>query len=482
MTALDAASTTTATPPAPARATTRDRLVLAVLLTASFTLAIDFSILNVALPAIGADLRFSLENMQWIATSFSLCAAGFTLLFGRVADLFGRRRLFLLGIALLGVSSLVGGLATVPWMLLVARVAQGLATAAVIPAALSLLTTSFPEGPLRDRALGLNGALMAAGFTTGAILGGVLTDLLSWRSAFYINVGVAVLVLLIAPAVLRESRPVHRPRLDVPGALTVTLALLAVVYGLTTAGESSWSDVGAWGPLLAGTALFALFVFIETRVAQPLVPMAVLRRRTVAWGNVAGLVAFATETSLVFLLTLYLQNVLGFSPLAAGLSFAVLGVGTVIGGMLAPRVIARIGSRKSLLVGFVAQAAATAPLALLGHERSWMVLLLTATFIGGVANLVAIVGFMVTATSGLPDHEQGLATGLATMSQQVGIALGIPVMSAVATARIHALGATSSESVLSGVSTAIIVNAALCLAAAVVLAVSLKPSRHEVAA
>ena len=170
----------------------RERLILVVLLTASFTLAVDFSILNVALPTIGADVGFSLGDLQWIATAFSLCAAGFTLFFGRIADLFGRRRLFLVGIAVLGISSLVGGLAGAPWVLIVARVAQGLATAAVTPAALSLLTTSFPEGPVRDRALGLNGALMAAGFTTGAILGGVLTELLSWRWAFFVNVAVAV--------------------------------------------------------------------------------------------------------------------------------------------------------------------------------------------------------------------------------------------------------------------------------------------------
>lgn len=185
---------------------TRERLVLTVLLTASFTLAVDFSILNVALPAIGSDVGFSLQNLQWVATSFALCAAGFTLLFGRVADLFGRRRLFLLGMVVLGVSSLVGGLATTPDVLIAARVAQGIATAMVTPAALSLLTTAFPEGPRRARALGLNGALMAAGFTTGAILGGLLTDLLSWRWAFYINVAVAVFVLAIAPAVLTESR------------------------------------------------------------------------------------------------------------------------------------------------------------------------------------------------------------------------------------------------------------------------------------
>ena len=178
---------------------------MAVLLTASFTLAVDFSILNVALPDIGRDVGFSLDHLQWVATSFALCAAGFTLLFGRVADLFGRRRLFLPGIALLGLSSLVGGIAQEPALLIAARAAQGIATAMVTPAALSLLTTTFPEGRARDRALGLNGALMAAGFTTGAILGGVLTDLLSWRWAFFINVAVAVVVLVVAPRSCRRA-------------------------------------------------------------------------------------------------------------------------------------------------------------------------------------------------------------------------------------------------------------------------------------
>ncbi len=452
----------------------RERLILAVLLTAGFTLAVDFSILNVALPAIGADVGFSLGGLQWIATAFSLSAAGFTLLFGRIADLFGRRRLFLAGVAVLGVSSLVGGLAGAPWVLITARVAQGLATAAVTPAALSLLTTSFAEGPVRDRVLGLNGALMAAGFTTGAILGGVLTDLLSWRWAFFINVGVAVAVLIIAPLVLPESRPERRPALDVPGAVSVTLALLAIVYGLTQAGQRSWGDLHAYGALIAGAVLLVVFWAIERRVRQPLVPVRVLRRRTVGWGNVAGLLAFATETSVVFLLTLYLQKVLGYSPLAAGLSFAVLGAGTVAGGIVGPKVIGALGTRNALVAGFLVQAAATVPLIFLGDRAGWIAVLLATTFVGGVANLVAIVAFMVTATSGLPDDEQGLATGLATMSQQVGITMGIPIMSAVAAARIHALGGPTPHTVLHGVSVALTVNAAACVAAAVLLGVFLR--------
>ncbi|MGV9271630.1 MFS transporter [Kitasatospora sp. NPDC003701] len=448
--------------------TGRQRLVLVVLLAAQFMLAVDFSILNVALPVIGRGLGFGLGSLQWIATSFALFAAGFTLLFGRVADLFGRRRVFLLGLAVLGAASLVGGLATSPELLLAARVAQGLATAAVTPAGLALLTTAFPEGPLRERALGLNGALMSAGFTSGAVLGGLLTDLLSWRWAFFVNVPVALAVLLVAPRLIAESRPAGTVRMDLPGAVTVTGGLLALVYGLTAAGEHGWGDPLALGALGLGAALLVAFWFVERGAASPLVPVRVLRRRSVVWGNAAGLLAFATETSLVFLLTLYLQRVLGFSALATGLAFGVLGAGTVLGGVVAPRLIGRLGSRGALLAGFLVQAAATASLVLLGADRAWLGLLLAATFVGGVGNMLAIVGFMVTATSGLPDEEQGLATGVATMTQQVGITLGTPVMSAVATA------AAAGGTVLTGVGWAIAVNTALVLLAALLPALFLR--------
>nr|WP_033254121.1 MFS transporter [Kitasatospora phosalacinea] len=441
--------------------TKRQRIVLLVLLVAQFMLAVDFSILNVALPAIGQGLGFPLGELQWIGTAFALSAAGFTLLFGRVADLFGRRRLFLLGLAVLGVSSLVGGLATGPAVLVAARVAQGLATAAVTPAGLSLLTTSFPEGPLRDRALGLNGALMSAGFTTGAVLGGVLTDLLSWRWAFFVNVPVAFAVLLVAPGMIRESRPDARPKLDVPGALSVTLGLLSLVYGLTRAGTAGWGDAFALGGLGLGAALLLVFLAVERRAAAPLVPVSILRRRSVVWGNAAGLIAFLTETSLVFLLTLYLQEVLGFSALAAGLSFGVLGLGTVLGGATAARLIAATGTRTALVAGGLVQAVATAALLLLGQGHSSLWLLLAATFVGGVGNMYVIVGFMVTATSGLPDREQGLATGLATMTQQIGITMGTPVMSAVVAA--WAGAHPSAQAVLDGVTLAVLVNAALVL-------------------
>ncbi|MEU1014870.1 MFS transporter [Streptomyces sp. NPDC005898] len=452
--------------------TRRQRLVLVLLLGSQFMVAVDFSILNVALPAVGAGLGFSLTHLQWIATSFALAAAGFTLLFGRVADLFGRKRLFIGGMALLGLSSALGGLAGTPEVLLAARVLQGLATAAVTPAGLALLTTAFREGPQRDRALGLNGALMSAGFTTGALLGGLLTDLLSWRWAFLVNVPVAAAVVALAPALLTDSRIVCRHRLDVPGAVTVTGGLLALVYGLTRAGESGWGDPVALAALGAGAVLLVAFWRVERRSAAPLVPVRIMRRPTVVWGNAAGLVAFATETSLVFLLTLYLQRVLGHSALATGLAFGVLGLGTVAGGLLGGRVVSRFGGRATILGGGAVQAAATVSLVALGTSGGWIWLLLAATFVGGVGNMLLIVAFMVTATSGLPDSQQGLATGLATMTQQVGITLGIPVMSAIVATRTGSgSGAGASPgAVLSGVGAAVAVNAALVLAAALVAA------------
>lgn len=467
--------------PAVVRMTRRQRLALIVLLAAGFTLAVDFSILNVALPAIGEDLGFNLENLQWIATAFALCAAGLTLLLGRVADIAGRRRMFIIGMALLGAASLVGGMATAPALLLIARVGQGIATAIVVPAALSLLLASFPEGPQRDKALGLNGSLMAAGFTAGAVLGGLLTELFSWRWAFFINVPVAVAVLAIGPFVLLESKPVSKQRLDVPGAVTVTLGLLALVLGLTNAAQDSWTDPLTLVSLAGAVVLFIAFAAVERRAESPLVPLPMLKRSTVTWGNMAGVLAFATETSLVFLLTLYLQQVLGYTPLGAGLAFAVLGLGTVVGGALGPKVIGKIGSKKAIVGGFIVQAIATGALVLLSTDQASLALLLAATFLGGVANLVVIVGFMVTATSEVPDEEQGLATGLATMSQQIGITVGIPVMSAVFTARVIGIGDDAAPAVLSGVTTAIWVNAGLCLITALAVALFLRkpaPAPH----
>lgn len=459
-------------PQAHDRFTPAQALAMGVLLTANFTLAVDFSILNVALPPIGRELGFDTASLQWIVTAFAVCAASFTLFFGRVADLLGRKRLFLAGLVLLGAASIVGGLATTPGILLAARVGQGIATAMVTPAALALMTTMFPEGRARSRALGLNGALMAAGFTSGAVLGGLLTGGVSWRWAFFINVAVAAAAGLVGAFVLHEPRRVARARLDVLGAVTVTAALVALVFGIDSAGRDGWGAPGTWVPLVASAVLFAVFALAEMRAVEPLIAPSLLKRRTIAWGNIAGLLAFATETSLVFLLTIYLQEILGYTPIAAGLMLGVLGLGTVLGGVLAPRVIGRVGSPRAIVIGLVVQAAATVPLAFASDGQAWAIPLLILSFLGGVANLVAIVGYVVTATAAVPSDQQGLATGLVTMSQQVGIALGTPVMAAV-------VAAFAGAGLLAGLQMAIGLNAAIALATAVLVAVVLaRPRRH----
>lgn len=374
---------------------------------------------------------------------------------------------------LFGVASLVGGLATTPALLLAARVGQGLATAMVTPTALSLMTTMFPEGPARSKALGLNGALMAAGFTAGAVLGGLLTGAVSWRWAFFINVVVAVIVLVLAPAVLKEPAAGQRPKLDVPGAVLITVALVALVFGINNAGNQGWTHAGTWGAVIGAVVLFVVFLAVEAKTTEPLVAPGLLKRSNIAWGNVAGLLGFATMTSLVFLLTLYLQEILDYNAITAGLILGVLGIGTVIGGLIAPRIIGATNPKATIILGFLLQAVATVPLAFISDSRGWLIPLLITTFIGGVANLIAIVGYTVTSTMGVESEQQGLATGLVTMSQQVGIALGTPVMSALAVSVVAA-------TLLPGLQLAIGVNAALCLAAAVLVGVFLRLPKQPI--
>lgn len=401
----------------------RDRLILFLLLGAGFMLSVDFSILNVALPEAGAGVGLGVTGLPWIASAFALPAAGFTLLFGRLGDLFGRRRLFLTGMVVLTAASVLGGFASSPETLLTARVLQGFATAMTIPAAMSLLTTTFAEGPVRDRALGLNGALLSGGFTVGALIGGTLVSLLGWRAAFFVNVPVGILIALVTPAVIAESRQPNRVKLDVPGAVTVTTGLLAVVYAVI---ESN--SVVA----LAGVALLAAFWVIELRSRAPLAPVRILKRPTVKWGNYAGLLMFAVEPAMIFLTTLYLQEVLELSPLATGLIFGIPGLASVAAGPLAGRFIGRFGSRNVLAAGLTVQGLATLPMVFMGESRASLLILVPALFVGFFGHVSSIVAYTVTATSGLPDGEQGLASGLTSMTQQVAITIGIPILSAVA--------------------------------------------------
>ncbi|HKX72601.1 MAG TPA: MFS transporter [Candidatus Saccharimonadales bacterium] len=431
--------------------THRQRLVLLLLLGASFLFSVDFSILNVALPQVGAGVGMGLDHFAWIVSAYALPAAGFTLLFGRLADLLGRRKLFLAAMVLLTVASLIGGFATNPEMLLTARVLQGLATAMAIPASMSLLTTMFAEGQQRDRVLGLNGALLSGGFTAGALVGGALVDVLSWQAAFFINVPIALAIVCLTPFLIEESRHSERIKLDVPGAITVTGGLLALVYGVIE------HNVVAG---LLGAVLLAAFWMIELRSSTPLAPVRILKRRTVKWGNFAGLLIFIMGSSLVFLVTLYLQNVLHLSPLTTGLILGVPGLASVAAGIIAGRFIGRFGNRKVLVVSLIVQALSTLALVWMGTDPIALAILLPALFIGFFGHVSAIVAFTVAATSGLPDKEQGLATGLVSMTQQIAITVGVPIMGAIAATQSTQLG---------GIHFALAVNGLLLLAGVVAI-------------
>ncbi|MFD1545190.1 MFS transporter [Nonomuraea guangzhouensis] len=463
--------------PAEDRMTSRHRLTLSLLLGAQFMLAVDFSVLNIAVPTIGSELGFELSNLQWIVTGFMLPAAGFTLLFGRVADLFGRRNLFLVGILVLGVASLVGGLAQSPSMLLAGRIGQGLATALATPAAMSLLTTSFPEGPLRRRALGLNGTLLTGGFALGSVLGGVLTELLSWRWAFLINLPVVVLILALGSRVLHDTSVRTRTRLDVPGAVTVTGALLSLVYGISATERSGWGDPAVIGCLALAGVLLVAFWFIESRSSHPLAPVSVLKRPTVRWGNCAGLLVISMPSAVVFQMTLYLQDVLGYKPLTAGLAFGGSSIAAIVGGLLAPRVIGAIGSKRTLVTALTVQGLGILALLTVDKGDAGLYIVLTAVAVAFFGHAMGLVSYTVIATSGLPDEEQGLATGLSTMSQQIALTLGTPVLAAVAAFGTHSADGvlTSIGDTLDGMHRAVLAAAVASLVVAALVATFFRP-------
>jgi EmrB/QacA subfamily drug resistance transporter len=458
--------------PAENRMTSRHRLILVLLLGAQFMLAVDFSVLNIAVPTIGSDLGFKLSNLQWIVTGFMLPAAGFTLLFGRIADLFGRRNLFLVGMLVLGVASLVGGLAQSPSMLLVGRIGQGLATAMATPAAMSLLTTSFPEGPLRQRALGLNGTLLTGGFALGSVLGGVLTELLSWRWAFLINLPVVLLILLFAPRILSDTSERTRSRLDIPGAVTVTGGLVSLVYGISATEQDGWGDPVVIGCLILAAVLLVSFWFIELRSSNPLAPVSVLKRPTVRWGNFAGLLVVSMPSAVVFQMTLYLQDVLDYKPLASGLAFGGSSIAAIAGGLLAPKVIGAIGSKRTLITALTVQGVGILGLLAVNEGDAGIYIVLTAVAVAFFGHAMGLVSYTVIATSGLPNEEQGLATGLTTMSQQIALTLGTPVLAAVAVygADTAAGVEASIGDTLDGMHLAVLVGALASLAVAVLVA------------
>ncbi|WP_426497214.1 MFS transporter [Streptomyces sp. D54] len=450
----------------PPRLSGRARLVLFVLCAAQFMVALDFSVLNVALPVLGNDLGLSTTGLQWAVTAFALPSGGFLLLFGRIADLYGRRRLFLIGLTLFGAASLLATLAWDPASFLAARALQGLGAAVIVPTGMSLLTTTFPEGPLRDRALGISGTLMSLGFTVGMVAGGVLTETLGWRSTMGLLAVASVVVLVPAPKVLAESRTTDRQRLDVPGAVSVTGGLLALIYALSTAAERGFGGVDVLVTLVLGVALLSAFVVVESRSAAPLVSLPMLRRRTVAFGNLGGLVTFSMMSTVVFVLTLYLQEVLDLSPFSTGLVFGVQGVLSVVAGMYAPKLIGRIGARRTLALSLLGQGLFIGALLGLGSDTGAL-LATAAVSLSSMFHLGAIISYGLIVTSGVPNEEQGLATGLVTTTQQVGLTVGIPLLGVLA---------TTQDTLFDGVRTVVAVAGAILLAAGAAVAAGLRRS------
>ncbi|SEC80266.1 MULTISPECIES: MFS transporter [Streptomyces] len=474
-------SPATTTPPGVPRLSTRDKLVLFVLCAAQFMVALDFSVLNVALPGLGRDLGMSQSALQWAVTAFALPSGGFLLLFGRVGDLFGRRGLFLTGLAVFGAASLLSTLAWDPASFLAGRALQGIGAAAIVPTGMSLLTTTFPEGPARDRALGISGTLLSLGFTIGMVAGGTLTDTFGWRSTMALLTVFALIVLPLAPGLLPKTPPrgphgvagapaPERPRLDVPGAVTVTTGLLSLIYALSTAADHGFGRADVIAALIAGLVLLTAFAIVESRSAAPLVSLPMLRRRTVAWGNLGGLVTFSMMSTIVFVLTLYLQEILRLSAFETGLVFGVQGLLSVVAGTLAPKVIGRLGARRTLVCSLTGQGALIATLLLL-DTHGWSAWLATAAVaLASMCHLGAIISYGLTVTSGVPDEEQGLATGLVTSTQQVGITIGIPLLGVLA---------TTSGDLLSGVHTVVALDAAIVLAAAALIGLALRRTQSR---
>ena len=421
-------------------------LALALLCAAQFMVVLDFSIVNVALPAIQKNLGFSQQNLQWIISAYALTFGGFLLLGGRAADLFGRRRVFMTGLGLFILASLVGGLAQFQWVLVTARAFQGLGAAIVSPAALSILTTTFREGSQRNRALSIWGAVAAGGFAAGVLLGGILTDCLNWRWVMFVNVPIGLAAVGFSPLVLSESREqTTTQQIDLAGAAAVTAGLVLLVYALVQAPEVGWVAAATVLPFLGAIALLALFVVIESRSPAPLVPLEIFRSSTLIGANLVGALLSAAVASMVFILTLYMQQVLGYSAFHTGLAFLPHALAAMIAAPLAAQLVSRLGVKLTLVIGMVAAMVGLLLLTGISVGGSYVRQLLPGTVIVGLGIVTGIVTVTIAATSGVSDREQGLASGLLNTSQQIGSAIGLAILVAVATARTGAISASTGH-------------------------------------
>ena len=441
---------------------------------------LDVSVVNVALPAMRTSLGFDAEGLQWVVNAYTLAFAGFLLLGGRAADLFGRRRMFLVGLAIFGVASLVGGLANAPGLLLAARAAQGLGGAVLAPASLTILTTTFAEGPARSRALGAWAAIGGAGGAAGGLAGGLLVHYLSWRWIFLVNVPVVVGTIVLALAVVHETRARERPSLDVAGALLVTGGLVALVYGVVSSESRSWTSPVTLGAFAAAMVLLGAFVAVQQRVRAPLVPLDVFRIRTVTTANVVMFGIASAMFSMWYFVSLHMQQVLGFDALAAGLAFLPQSLSIVAASTLASRLLPRLGPRPLLVGGCAATAAGFGWFATLAPTDSWAVGVLGPGVVVSLGMGLTFTPLAAAATSGVDGSRAGLVSGLLTTSRQTGGAIGLSVLATLATAHTTALigaGVASPVALTAGTTRAFTVAAVVVAASALVALTVPNPRR-----
>src|SRR5437016_1083906 len=461
----------------------RSNLILALLCAAQFMLILDVAIVNVALPSMQRTLGLSAESIQWVVGGYALTFGGFLMLGGRLADAVGRRRMFLTGLVLFIGASMLGGFSQSGGMLIAARVIQGFAGALVSPAALSLLTTTFKEGRERNRALGMWSAVAAGGASAGLILGGLLTQLLSWRFTLFINVPLGLAAVLLSPVLPAEApRRGAKVNLDIPGAVSLTGGVLALAYGVTEATGRGFASTKVLIPLALSAALLIAFVVVEKSSSQPLLPGRMLRLRSVVAGNSVAVLVAVAMIGTVFFTSLYLQEILGYSPIQAGLAWLPQTVLIMVISNIGARFAARLGVRTLIGVGTLGLTAGMLLFLRTGPESDYVTVLIPAMLVSGVGVGLAFVSVTMAATAGVPDRDQGIASGLIGTSQQVGTAVGLPILVNIAGSVTRVYLPQGAGAVIAGYHQAFVIAAAISVAAAIIALIVIKrPSARPTA-
>jgi EmrB/QacA subfamily drug resistance transporter len=414
-------------------------LALALLALAQFVVVLDAAIVNVALPSIGTDLDFSQGDLSWVVNAYTLFFGGFLLLGGRMADLIGRRRMFTYGLILFAIASLVGGFASSPGMLIAARAVQGLGAALLSPAALSLVTVMFTEGSERNKAMGVWGAVAGSGGAAGVLLGGILTEYAGWEWVLWVNVPIGIAAAIAAPRLLPESHSGGSRHFDIAGAVSVTAGLSLLVYTLVDATDAGWLSGQTLGLGAAAFALIAVFIAVELRSKAPIVPFAFFRKRTISGINVVALLIAMSLFSMFFFISLYMQQVLGYSAIKSGLSYLPLAVGIIVSAGVASGLVTKFGFKPVLIVGLLLTAVGLVWFSQVEVGGSYVGDILFPSLLAAVGLGFAFVPMTIAAVAGVEPHEAGLASGLINTSQQVGGALGLAILASIANSRTDSL-------------------------------------------